>query len=109
MYTELLQLTRKAWSKHSLQKDMDKPEFSYNMGMTTSAIILCPRMSEGHVLHRHDGTEQGFVGLNGSFLSGGVLVKQKEDFDYLQTNPQALEEVLKQIGVPSTLGLESVI
>jgi ATP adenylyltransferase len=79
---------------------MDLKDFSYNIGMTTSAIILCPRISEGVTLRASDGSEVGTVALNGSFLSGGALVKRREEWEHLRMSPSALDEVLVGIGVP---------
>jgi sulfate adenylyltransferase (ADP) / ATP adenylyltransferase len=100
IYLDLLQSTREAWTQYASQHSMDPKDFSYNIGMTKSSIIMCPRISEGVLLRRSDGSEVGFIALNGSLLSGGALVKQEEEWEYFQQTPSALDEVLAGIGVP---------
>jgi ATP adenylyltransferase len=38
---------------------------SYNFAMTTSGMVVLPRRAEGTMLRREDGSEVGFVALNG--------------------------------------------
>jgi sulfate adenylyltransferase (ADP) / ATP adenylyltransferase len=108
-YHELLQSTYDAWTRYASQHKMDLKDFSYNIGMTTSAIVLCPRTNEGVPLHDNEGSELGFVALNGSFLSGGVLVKRKEEWEQLRKSQLALDSVLAGIGVPLKADFESNI
>jgi len=74
--------------------------FSYNLGMTTSAMIICPRRSEGMPLKRDDGSDVGFTALNGTLLAGSMMVKHREEWDYLRSRPGILDEILSAIGIP---------
>jgi sulfate adenylyltransferase (ADP) / ATP adenylyltransferase len=75
--------------------------FSYNLGMTRSGMILCPRRKEGLMLTDADGLEVGFVALNGTLLGGTLMVKNEKLFEYMQTEAGALDKVLGAIGLPS--------
>jgi ATP adenylyltransferase len=109
-YSELYESTFRAYSlfaeklpKRSKEERQDSSKgFSYNMGMTTSAMIMCPRVAEGKLLLKQDGSEVGFVALNGTVLAGGLMVKGNQEWNYLRETPLALEEVLTSIGVPSS-------
>lgn len=74
--------------------------FSYNMAMTSTAVVLCPRVAEGAGLSTKDGKAIGHVALNGTLLAGTALVKTREQYDTIRENPELLLDILKQIGVP---------
>jgi ATP adenylyltransferase len=76
-------------------------EFSYNLGITASAMIICPRRREGTALKADDGSEIGFAALNGTLLAGSMMVKHQEEWDYLRSKPRILDEILESIGIPS--------
>jgi sulfate adenylyltransferase (ADP) / ATP adenylyltransferase len=73
---------------------------SYNMAMTSSSMTLCPRRSEGSTLHREDGSEAGFVALNGTILGGTLMVKETEEWKILKSDSRVLDGLLARIGVP---------
>ncbi|ORY19763.1 HIT-like domain-containing protein [Clohesyomyces aquaticus] len=73
---------------------------SYNLAITTAAMTICPRRSEGHMLIRDDGSEVGFVALNGTTLAGTLMVKNQEEWDVLRAQPEKLDAILEAIGVP---------
>jgi ATP adenylyltransferase len=50
----------------------DSP-ISYNLAMTTSGMAILPRRAEGTMLRREDGSEIGFVALNGTTLGGTLM------------------------------------
>jgi sulfate adenylyltransferase (ADP) / ATP adenylyltransferase len=102
IYHDLLESTQKSWTKYSIKHNLDAKDFSYNMAMTTSAMIMAPRISEGLSLHGMDGSDLGFVGMNGSFLCGGVLVKKREEWELLRQSHSSLDTILSRIGVPAT-------
>jgi ATP adenylyltransferase len=77
----------------------DSP-ISYNLAMTTTGMAILPRRSEGTMLRRHDGTEMGFVGLNGTALGGTMMVKHQEEWDVLRKQPEMLDTILTAIGIP---------
>lgn len=74
---------------------------SYNLAMTTDGMAILPRRSEGNILRRDDGTEVGFVALNGTALGGTLMVKHQEEWDLLREQPEKLDSILQAIGFPS--------
>jgi ATP adenylyltransferase len=50
----------------------DSP-ISYNLAMTTSGMAILPRRAEGTMLRREDGSDIGFVALNGTTLGGTLM------------------------------------
>ncbi|KAJ4357275.1 bifunctional AP-4-A phosphorylase/ADP sulfurylase [Didymosphaeria variabile] len=73
---------------------------SYNLAMTTAGMAIIPRRSEGHMLRRDDGTDIGFVQLNGTVLGGTLMVKFQEEWDILRQHPEKLDAILEAIGLP---------
>jgi ATP adenylyltransferase len=82
--------------------DGDLP-ISYNFAMTTTGMVMMPRRSEGTILRRNDGSEIGFVALNGTTLGGTMMVKHQEEYDALRKKPELLDTVLTAIGIPKEL------
>ncbi|KAL6712386.1 bifunctional AP-4-A phosphorylase/ADP sulfurylase [Coniothyrium glycines] len=79
--------------------DGDLP-ISYNLAITTSGMAILPRRSEGTTLRRDDGSDIGFVALNGTTLGGTMMVKHKEEWDVLREKPGMLDYILSAIGIP---------
>jgi ATP adenylyltransferase len=77
----------------------DSP-FSYNLAMTTHGMAILPRRAEGAMLRRDDGSEIGFVALNGTTLGGTMMVKHQEEWDTLRKGPELLDDILASIGIP---------
>jgi ATP adenylyltransferase len=75
---------------------------SYNLAMTTVGMAILPRLSEGANLRRDDGTEVGFVALNGTALGGTLMVKQEEQWNLLRQQPEKLDYILRAIGIPTS-------
>jgi ATP adenylyltransferase len=73
---------------------------SYNLAMTLEGMAICPRRAEGSMLRRDDGTEIGFIALNGTTLGGTLMVKHQEEWDVLRAQPEKLESILEAIGIP---------
>ncbi|KAF1991890.1 hypothetical protein K402DRAFT_321447 [Aulographum hederae CBS 113979] len=74
---------------------------SYNLGMTTSGMVICPRRSEDVVLKETGGKEVGTVALNGTILAGTLMVKAVEEWNVLrEVEGTGLEEVLVGVGIP---------
>ncbi|EEQ84754.1 hypothetical protein RJZ56_005719 [Blastomyces dermatitidis] len=78
---------------------------SYNLAMTTSRMMICPRKSEFTCLpidpkHRNETLEAGLVKLNGTILAGTLMVKAAVEWDVLRDQPDSLESVLEAIGFP---------
>ena len=83
---------------HSVQNE-DSP-ISYNLAMTSTAMAICPRRSEGLMVCRDDGTDLDYVALNGTILGGTLMVKNEELWHLLRHDKQRMESVLQAIGVP---------
>jgi ATP adenylyltransferase len=73
---------------------------SYNFAMTTSGMVMMPRRAEGTMLRQEDGSEIGFVALNGTALGGTMMVKHQEEYDALREKPELLDTILTAIGIP---------
>jgi ATP adenylyltransferase len=100
IYARLLKSCREAWDVYGEDAKVQASEFSYNMGMQTSSIVLCPRIKEGVTLHRDDESEIGYVALNGTMMGGTLMVKRAEEWDYLQNTANAIDRVLEALGLP---------
>ena len=77
----------------------DSP-ISYNLAMTTEGMVVLPRRSEGTMLQRPDGSEIGFVALNGTTLGGTMMVKHQEEWDLLRSQRGKLDSILNAVGIP---------
>lgn len=75
--------------------------FSYNLGMTSKALMIIPRQKEGAPL-TVDGQEVGFAAFNGTVLAGTMIVKKHEEWDLLKGNGSLINELLQEIGIPRT-------
>ncbi|POS76543.1 ATP adenylyltransferase [Diaporthe helianthi] len=76
-------------------------KISYNLGMTRTSLVVCPRVAEGDVVRSRDGKEVGRLALNGTLLAGTALVKSEAEWDALRADPGQLRDVLAKIGVGS--------
>ena len=88
---------------------------SYNMAMTTRAMLLCPRRTEGREVRRESGGASGdecgqpgevidSVALNGTILGGTMMVKDEEVWNRLRRDDQELRRVLGAVGLPPSIG-----
>lgn len=79
-------------------------KISYNMAMTRSTLVVCPRLSEGSVVYGKEGGVAGQLALNGTVLAGTALVKNEAEWNALRqgggVGATALADVLSSIGVP---------
>lgn len=73
-------------------------KISYNLGMTRTSLVVCPRVAEGDVVRSKDGEEVGRLALNGTVLAGTALVKSEAEWDALRADPGQLRRVLGKIG-----------
>ncbi|KIW02630.1 hypothetical protein, variant [Verruconis gallopava] len=80
-------------------KDGSSP-FSYNLGMTSKALMIMPRRKEGTELTGPEGTAVGFAAFNGTVLAGTMMVKKQEEWDILRDNDLLLDSLLRDIGIP---------
>jgi len=52
------------------------------------------------MLRHDDGSEVGFVALNGTLLLGTLMVKAEEEWEMLKHDAARFDEVLAAIGIP---------
>lgn len=55
------------------------------------------------MLCHSDGSEIGFVALNGTTLGGTMMVKHEEEWNTLRSQPEKLDSILAAIGIPKEL------
>lgn len=75
---------------------------SYNLALTTSGMVICPRRSEAATLRDSTGNEIGSVALNGTILAGTLMVKLEDEWNLLRDDVSQLDQVLETIGIPIT-------
>lgn len=80
---------------------------SYNLAMTTSRMVICPRRSEFALIpvdstYTNGSIDEGVVKLNGTILAGTLMVKTLAEWNALRSQPSILETVLKTVGIPNT-------
>lgn len=75
---------------------------SYNLALTESMMMICPRRNESAQIPVDDGdaSDSGIVALNGTILAGTLMVKAEADWDELRNNQGNLTNVLATIGFP---------
>ncbi|EEP76693.1 predicted protein [Uncinocarpus reesii 1704] len=78
---------------------------SYNLAMTATAMVLCPRLSEHARIPLHPELEasvleEGLVKPNGTILAGTLLVKTESEWNALRDDPALLHRILTTIAVP---------
>lgn len=81
-----------------LAADETPARISYNLGMTRTSLVVCPRVAEGDVVRSRDGKEVGKLALNGTVLAGTALVKSEAEWDALRADPDQLRDILGKIG-----------
>lgn len=109
IYNELYDAARQAVDRY-IARDPEKfalhptergdLPISYNLAMTTAGMAIMPRRAEGAMLRHEDGSEIGFVALNGTTLGGTMMVKRQEEWDALRERPEMLDGILGAIGIP---------
>jgi ATP adenylyltransferase len=80
-------------------------EISYNLAMTTSRMMICPRVREIAPISldeslRRGLVNEGSVSLNGTILAGTLMVKAESEWSALRNRPTMLEGILQTVGVP---------
>ncbi|KAL1853232.1 bifunctional AP-4-A phosphorylase/ADP sulfurylase [Diaporthe australafricana] len=81
-----------------LSSDDVPARISYNLAMTRTSLVVCPRLAEGDVVRARDGQEVGRLALNGTVLAGTALVKSEKEWDALRDDPIQLWDILSKIG-----------
>ncbi|KAF3482073.1 Ap4A phosphorylase II [Arthroderma uncinatum] len=79
---------------------------SYNLAMTTSKMMICPRRSEHAWIPLEPALEgglvdEGLVKLNGTILAGTLMVKAEAEWNALKQQPSMLEKILSTVGIPA--------
>lgn len=80
---------------------------SYNLAMTQSTMMICPRRQETALVPvdtatARDIADPGVLSLNGTILAGTLMVKAEGEWDSLREHPEHLTQVLATIGYPRT-------
>lgn len=74
---------------------------SYNLAMTTTSMMLCPRRREGADLKiNNQGGSLGPINLNGTMLAGTLMVKTQDEWDLLRSDESRLNDILEAVGIP---------
>ena len=97
IYSEVRESSYKAWTEDCSDIDQSprEPEnFSYNMAMTTSALVVCPRTRDSCSLG-----SVGDVTLNGTMLAGTFMVKDEKLWDFIKKKPQVPMNVMRTVGI----------
>ncbi|PYI35038.1 bis-tetraphosphatase [Aspergillus indologenus CBS 114.80] len=97
--------TNSSNSNRRAQETTGPAVVSYNLAMTESSMIICPRRRESAHVPVEPGAsadvaEAGVVALNGTILAGTLMVKAEAEWTELRRNPQSLSNVLSTIGFP---------
>lgn len=76
---------------------------SYNLAMTLSTMMICPRKSETATVPVDLGkfgdiADPGVVSVNGTILAGTLMVKSEGEWDALREEPELLGKVLGNVG-----------
>lgn len=80
---------------------------SYNLAMTRSTMMICPRRQETALVPVDDAAardivDPGVLSLNGTILAATLMVKAEGEWDSLRENPEHLTQVLGTVGYPRT-------
>lgn len=86
---------------------------SYNLAMTESAMMICPRRNETAQIYppgSDDGSVvgSGEIALNGTILAGTLMVKAEAEWNTLRRDPEILTNALSTVGYPSGLDRASL-
>ncbi|KAL1863209.1 bifunctional AP-4-A phosphorylase/ADP sulfurylase [Paecilomyces lecythidis] len=116
LYEIYLSLYRAAvTAARGASEDLSRTEgpaaISYNLAMTLSTMIICPRRSETAQLtidpqQASDVHQAGTLSLNGTILAGTLMVKAEAEWNELRSNPENLNAVLTAISFPRSDGTD---
>ncbi|RHZ61126.1 putative bis(5'-nucleosyl)-tetraphosphatase [Aspergillus thermomutatus] len=104
LYRVALSTARGSLGDHARVTD-GPAAISYNLAMTESTMMICPRRSEtGRIpvdpSALRDVHEPGVVTLNGTILAGTLMVKAEAEWNEIRRNPETLADILATIGYP---------
>ncbi|KAL4784710.1 ATP adenylyltransferase-domain-containing protein [Aspergillus varians] len=91
--------------RYQVRSNTGPAAVSYNLAMTESTMMICPRKSVSAVISvddaaRKDVAEAGVVELNGTLLAGTMMVKAEAEWNELRRSSDGLMKVLASIGYP---------
>ncbi|KAL4923455.1 putative bis(5'-nucleosyl)-tetraphosphatase [Aspergillus undulatus] len=91
--------------RNQMRSSSGPAAFSYNLAMTESTMMICPRKRVSAVVSvddaaRRDVPEAGVVELNGTLLAGTMMVKAEAEWNELRRHSDGLMKVLASIGYP---------
>lgn len=72
---------------------------SYNLAITRTAMVLCPRTGEGGAVLDAQGNEVGKLAVNGTVLAGTALVKSEAEWAALRRDEGQLQRILGAMGI----------
>lgn len=110
IYKSLITKASQAIDEKQILNLADGMPYSYNLAMTTTAMLLVPRRhdsspiltADGHLPQSVDGEENRWVvSLNGTIMAGTLMVKDKELFGYLKDDKSgAIDRILAEACFP---------
>ena len=77
-------------------QDQSEVSISYNLGMLTDVMALCPRKSESGELNGGHGE----VWFNGTVIAGTCMLKDEAVWKKIKEEPEMMEGVFDGIGYP---------
>jgi sulfate adenylyltransferase (ADP) / ATP adenylyltransferase len=83
-----------------MEENSAAPSISYNLAMTTRTMAICPRRNETAVIPTTDGN--GSAAVNGTILGGTMMVKEKSEWEALQRTHLGIDDILAEVGLPTT-------
>lgn len=85
---------------------------SYNLAMTESAMMICPRCNETAQIYPPGSDDavvgSGVIALNGTILAGTLMVKAEAEWNELRRDPEVLTGALSTVGYAPGLGRASL-
>ncbi|PLB50684.1 bis-tetraphosphatase [Aspergillus steynii IBT 23096] len=103
LYRTALATAKERPSAYDAKASSGPAAISYNLAMTDSVMMICPRRNESSRIPvdpavSQEIAEAGVVSLNGTLLAGTLMVKAEAEWDQLRRNPETLVKVLTEIG-----------
>lgn len=103
LYRTALATAKSNPDDHATKASSGPAAISYNLAMTDSMMMICPRRNESSRISvdaavSRDIADAGIIALNGTILAGTLMVKAEAEWDKLRHNPEALVNVLADIG-----------
>ncbi|KAI9821541.1 MAG: bifunctional AP-4-A phosphorylase/ADP sulfurylase [Phylliscum demangeonii] len=118
LYHEAVRAARRYNALHATDRvEMDEGRdddgwsaISYNLALTTSRMIICPRRRECGELVVGPGHRTSSISVNGTLLAGTLMVKTREEWDALRDGDEGsrrLAGLLDAVGIPSDASMRT--